>query len=50
MKIPYNIVLNLYDIYHLESLQGKVVEVDIYEEANSWEITITIPKDENDND
>lgn len=50
MKIPYNLVLNLYDIYHLESLQNKDVEVDIYEETDRWEITITIPKDRDDND
>lgn len=45
MKVPYNIVLAMYDIYHSESFQGKKVELSLYEENTCWEITVTIPKE-----
>jgi hypothetical protein len=38
-------VLAMYDIYHSETFIDKKVSLDVYEEPNCWEITVSIPKE-----
>lgn len=45
MKIPYEVLCIMCDILHTETLvERQDVELDFYNEANAWEITISIPK------
>lgn len=45
MKIPYEVLCIMYDILHIQPLvERQDVELDFYNEANAWEITISIPK------